>query len=287
MVLSDRRWPRRTWSRDADSPHALLGQRLTLHLFPAGHLLPEEEAVTLRTHGALTVCGHAVLLNWHSSRSWVRAGRGEWLEHYQALTRFRAHRWRREASGESVNDRWVDGYEMARRICGACAEYHGLFLECLEAPGGAERWPAWTLIEIRQRAAQELTDKLKGRRPTAPLQVDRTRAAKAWISAELDIAARAAKRRGPGPLQQLYGYRDDAGRSTYERWAERCQRAGSEPHELISEADWRRLLADELAALQHTGAAGQRAGGGLRQALSELVEAGMPAPAQRGRPRAR
>ena len=227
----------------------------TLHLFPDGDLFPEEEGVSRNHPGTLTVCGEQILLRWSAGRSWHRAGRGEWLEHYEALVKYREKVAQHEASGESLPYRYFDpDYDLARRICEKCAAFHGLFLECLESRDGGGRWPPWRLAEISRHAHSDLLDQLRTGRPIGSLKRSQRIALEAWLRAEVVATAREMKKRGPGPLRRLFGERDGRSPSPYENWSVSCERVGLEPHELLSQALWEKVLTESLGLFDQLGA---------------------------------
>jgi hypothetical protein len=219
----------------------------TLHLFPDGHLYPEEDGVSRHTPYALTACGRPVVLSWRNRNTWQRAYRGEWLEHYQSLQQYRADVWRRETEGEINASYFAAGRDEARRICDECAGLHGLFLECLEKEDDQPLWPPWRSAEIRQAAKAHLYDQLRHGHAVKDLKRARVLAHGARVRAEVEATAREAKRRGPGPLRRLFGDREPRSPSVYEQWASLCEAVDLEPHELVSRTLWERLLAESLA----------------------------------------
>jgi len=215
----------------------------TLHLFPDGHLYPEEERAARQEWGPVTACGKQVLLG-PGDRSWYRAERGEWLEHYEALLRHKADQAERdEHSGFPYLD---PNFESARRICGTCSTYHGLYLECLEPAQGASRWPSWKSVEMRKVVERRLSDRSEKGGVIKSLKSAQKLSMEAWLDVEIGALAAEVKQRGAGPLRRLFGEREFRSPSRYEEWAMRSQRAGLEPYELLSEAMWIQLLTQSL-----------------------------------------
>jgi hypothetical protein len=218
-----------------------------LHLFPDGHLFPVEEGVSRRIPGTLAACGQQIVLRWGASRSWERAWHGQWLQHYEALTRYREEVDREKAQGETPRNRVLEpDYEMARRICVDCANFHGLFLECLEREDDLGRWPPWRLAEISLWAQSKIDDRLKAEPPIESLEDALQIAVEIRLQSEIEMIAREVKRRGPGPLRRLFGERGRDSSSLYERWSASCEPVGLEPHELLSRAMWEKVLTESL-----------------------------------------
>jgi hypothetical protein len=245
----------------------------TLHLFPDGHLFPIEGGVSRRASGTLTSCGEQIVLSHARTRSWERAWRGQWLEHYEALRRYQEEVDQEKARGEPPRNRlWESDYEMARRICPDCAKFHGLFLECLERDDDDGRWAPWRLAEIRQQARLALSDRLKAGALIGNLRRARQTALEAWLRTEIDLIAREVKRRGPGPLRRLFGERGPESPSLYERWSASCEPVGLEPQELLSQSLWVRILSESRALFTREDVP-IRDGRHLRDEIREAVEA--------------
>ncbi len=227
----------------------------TLHLFPDGHLFPEEEGVSRRSPGAVTACGRQITFRRASANTWERAWRGEWLQHYEALARYRSELEREKAEGGPPrNHLFEPDYEMARRICPRCAEFHGLFLECLESANDEARWPPWRLAEISERVGQALGSQLREEREIGSIERARQVALEHWLREEIGSIAREIKRRGPGPLRRLFGERLSRSPSLYDQWAAACDQAGLEPHELLSESLWIETLTESLDLFEQSDA---------------------------------
>jgi hypothetical protein len=226
----------------------------TLHLFPDGHLFPEEEGVSRNHPGTLTACGQQISLRWSGGRSWYRAGRGDWLEYHDALIQYREKVARHEAAEEALPYRYFDpDYDQARRICERCAAFHGLFLECLESRDVSSRWPPWQMAEIREQAHFALRDQLRENRPVGTLERAQRIALEAWLAVELGVTARELRRRGPGPLRRLFGERSNGSPSRYEQWSAICEPVGLEPHELLSQPLWEKVLRRSLGLFDPAG----------------------------------
>lgn len=245
----------------------------TLHLFPDGHLFPEEEGVSRKTPGTLTACGKQITLRWTATRPWERAWRGEWLQHYEALARHRKEVEQEKAEGGPPrNHRFEPDYEMARRICPRCAEFHGLFLECWESADAGTRWPPWRLAEIAQQVGSLLESQLREDREVSSIERARHITLEIWLRAEIELIAREVKRRGPGPLRRLFGERNARSPSLYEQWIASCDPAGLEPHELLSESAWVEVISESLDLFEQSDVPG----GGrrdIRDRLRNVVEA--------------
>ncbi len=245
----------------------------TLHLFPDGHLFPEEEGVSRASPDTLTACGKQITLRWTATRPWERAWRGEWLEHYEAMARYKRRVEReKEEGGPLRNHRFEPDYEMARRICPRCAKFHGLFFECFEPAAVGTRWPPWRLAEVTQQAGSVLEDQLREEREIGSLERARHVALEVWLHAEIELIAREIKRRGPGPLRRLFGERDPRSPSLYEQWVASCEPSGLEPHELLSELLWIEMLSESLDLFERRDV---RGGGrrDIRDRVRSVVEA--------------
>lgn len=245
----------------------------TLHLFPDGHLFPEEEGISRRSPGAVTACGKQVAFRRASTNTWERAWRGEWLQHYEALARYRSELEREKAEGgRPRNHLFEPDYEMARRICPRCAEFHGLFLECLESGSDDARWAPWRLVEISDRVGEALGNQLREEQEIGSLGRARQVALEHWLREEIESTAREIKRRGPGPLRRLFGERFSRSPSLYDQWATACDRAGLEPHELLSESLWIEMLTESLDIFEQ-GDAQRSARRDVEDRIRSVVEA--------------
>jgi hypothetical protein len=245
----------------------------TLHLFPDGHLFPEEEGVSRQESATVTACGKQVLLRWSANRSWQRAAPGEWLEHFEALVAYREKVGAHEAAGEELPYRFFDpDYQQARRICASCAAFHGLFLECLGSGPEPSRWPPWRLAEIREQAISTLADRLGAGRTIGTVKRAQEFALEAWLEAEVAITARELKARGPGSLRRLFGERENRLPSQFQQWREACKPAGLEPNELLSQSLWERVLTEsfELFGRQDGPSRNRRM---FRDEIRKIVEA--------------
>jgi hypothetical protein len=244
----------------------------TLHLFPDGHLFPDEEGVSRAVPGTLTACGRQIALRWNATRPWERAWRGEWLQHFEARARYREQvEQEKTEGGPPRNHRFDPDYEMARRICPRCTKFHGLFLDCLEPAEEGARWPPWRMAEVIQQVESVLGDRLRQGGEIGSLERARHIALEVWLGAEIELTAREVKRRGPGPLRRLFGERERRSPSLYEQWSASCGPSGLEPHELIGESLWVGVLSESLALFEREAAlrSGRR---DIRDRIRSVVE---------------
>jgi len=224
----------------------------TLHLFPDGHLFPEEGRVTRDMEGAFTACGEQVHLSWRVDRSWTRAAPGEWLGHYRALIAYREKAEAYKSEGKEMPYLPFDpDYDEARRVCRKCAAYHGLFFECLDVGDETRRWPPWRFAEIRERALSSVLDRLASGSEDGSLEDVRRVATGTWLEAEIAAIARELKTRGPGSLRRLFGDRQGPTPSLYQQWDETCEPVGLEPHELVGRCLWEKVLTESLDLYHH------------------------------------
>ena len=245
----------------------------TLHLFPDGHLFPDEEGVSRATPGTLTACGRQITLRWNATRPWERAWRGEWLQHFEALARYRQQvEQEKTEGGPRQNHHFEPDYEMARRICPRCTMFHGLFLDCLEPAEEGARWPPWRMAEVTQQVESLLGDRLRQGGEIGSLERARHIALEVWLGAEIELTAREVKRRGPGPLRRLFGERERRSPSLYEQWSASCGPSGLEPHELIGESLWVGVLSESLALFEPEASLGSGRRD-IRDRIRSVVEA--------------
>lgn len=248
----------------------------TLHLFPDGPSFCQDWVYPFDADNqATTACGQRFALHRRSDRGWYRAHHGEWWTHFQALQRARAtsdgdddesaeHDWR-------WRTRFSYNWDLARRICEDCAEYHGLSFECFEQSDEGALFSPWTTAVVNKSARSNLVDKLIASRPVGSSSRALNLASTALLSATIEELASAAKRLGPGTLDRIFRYERNPYHDPIDGWNRRVSPLGLESHELISRPMWQ-VLAIDVANSRLDSGPGRDAISTVDR-MSEMIEA--------------
>lgn len=220
-----------------------------MHLWPEGDRWGETPPIhrlgiptsPVRTY---TVCGR--LVDRHLL--YQRAGRGEWASYFRPFDLVRKATAAEDAGVEPPRYTYRD-QDDARRTCTGCAVAAHELPECSEAEHQAP--PDWWFKPIQIEAAFAIAGELNRDKAFASLSSLEKAAARAYRAATGDWVARRLKADGEAAMRRLFGtdLRDinrswRAGVYTeYDEIARAAIRASKRlPHELLTEADWRKLV---------------------------------------------